>query len=116
MYRLLARTLEQRVEALVHLVSHDMGDITEVIHPRRWGFGQDNWELCGFFGGDFKRFILQNSPVSRYTGPGDRASEQKSFAMLTHQALRKDNQDLWEPTRLQRLRGALAPLFVSTGR
>jgi hypothetical protein len=116
MYKLLARTVERRIEGLVHLLSHDMGDITEVIHPRRWGFGQENWELCGFFGGDFKRFILQNSPVSRYTGPGDRASEQKFFAMLTNQALRKDNQDLWEPTRLQRLRGALAPLFVSTGR
>jgi energy-coupling factor transporter ATP-binding protein EcfA2 len=116
MYKLLARTLERRIEGLVHLVSHDMGDITEVIHPRRWGFSHDNWDLCGFAGDNFKRFILQNSPVSRYTGPGDRASEQKFFAMLIHQALQKDNQDLWEPTRLQRLRGALAPLFVATGR
>lgn len=112
MYELLARTLQQRVEGLVHLISHEMSDITEVIHPHRWGFNQNDWESTGFSGGSFKDFILKKNPINPYAGPNDRDDRSKAFTSLLTAAIRRTAPNLWEQRRLNSLRTALAPLLT----
>jgi len=111
MYKLLARTLQQNLEGLVHLISHDMNDITEVIHPHRWGFEQDSWDMCGYAGGRFKDFILEKNPIAPYTGIDDKDAKNKAFSNLLSAANHRDTPNRWEPQRLSSLRTALAPLL-----
>lgn len=111
MYKLLARTLQQNLEGLVRLISHDMNDITEVIHPHRWGFEQDSWDMCGFSGGRFKDFILEKNPITPYAGINDKDARNKAFSNLLVAANRRDAPDRWEQQRLASLQTALSPLL-----
>jgi len=111
MYKLLARTLQQNLEGLVRLISHDMNDITEVIHPHRWGFEQDSWDMCRYAGGRFKDFILEKNPIAPYTDVDDKDAKNKAFSKLLSAANRRDVPNRWEPQRLSSLRTALAPLL-----
>ena len=113
MYALLSRTIRSKLEGRVQLISHEMNDITEIIHPRRWGFSEDSWDACGYLKGmRFKDFILKRH--------GHDPSKHESnvngqmWTKLLWSAYQNDRAEMWETSRVSLLRKALEPLFKST--
>jgi energy-coupling factor transporter ATP-binding protein EcfA2 len=112
MYGLLARSLTNRLERLVTLVSHGMSDIAEVIHPRRWGFSHDTWDTCGYSGNSrFKDFVL----TAQTPNPAELSDDERGrvWSSLLKRAINTPGPDLWEAGRLATLQDTLEPVLTS---
>lgn len=113
MYALLSRTIRSKLEGLVQLISHEMNDITEVIHPHRWGFSEDSWDACGYSKGvRFKDFVLAKH--GHDTAKFESDVNGREWTKLLYLAFEAEGSVMWEASRVALLRSALEPLFRST--
>lgn len=96
---LLASVVAHQLEDRVHFLCHEMSDLLQVVHPRRFGFQAQSWAEAGYDGRQsFKTWY------ERRTG---RNLDQDAW-----RAWRIPAEPQWDHDGIARLREALAPLLT----